>query len=128
MKLLDQTKSLLVEIEKSINTNEGRITNNCFFLSDGILSLENEKGSARNPYQNDAMLLWANQNGKISLNDGSFYLIPESLEGESNALAFFLGIKEDKVYLPLHHAFDIVVTVIDDFIFEFILIESFKIY
>ena len=100
MKLLDQTKSLLVEIEKSINTNEGRITNNCFFLSDGILSLENEKGSARHPYQNDGMLLWANQNGKISLNDGSFYLIPESLEGESNALAFFLGIKEGNNYKP----------------------------
>lgn len=78
------------------------LTNNVYFLNGDILLKQNKCGDARIPFTKDGLTLWVHQNGNISLNESNFFLISEALEGETNFLAFFLGIKKDtNKYLPI---------------------------
>lgn len=97
MNLTETVKRVKEEIQKG---KKEAITNNCYFLKDGVLSLRNDLGDARHPYVVDGLTLWTHQNGKVSLNEGDFFLLPESLDGESSHLSFFLGKKNKKGYEP----------------------------
>ena len=88
----------LVQNTKFNETNT--LTNNTYFLDKDILLKENKSGDARIPFTKDGLTLWIHQNGNISLNESNFFIISESLEGESNFLSLFLGIKNKDKYNP----------------------------
>ena len=91
IKLLNSTKKL----KKAV-----KFTNNCYEIDNDIFCFENRLGDARYPYVVNGKTLWAHQNGKISFNESNYFIIPETIEGETNFLSFFLGIKRDGKYIP----------------------------
>ncbi|MBO8427911.1 MAG: hypothetical protein IAC58_05170, partial [Firmicutes bacterium] len=96
-------EELLYELNLVQNTkfNESNtLTNNTYFLDKDILLKENKSGDARIPFTKDGLTLWIHQNGNISLNESNFFIISESLEGESNFLSLFLGIENKDKYNP----------------------------
>lgn len=95
--VLDELK----KIENFKADKSNTLTNNAYFLDDDILLKENKSGDARIPFTKDGLTLWVHQNGNISLNESNFFLISEALEGETNFLAFFLGLKKKDKYLPI---------------------------
>ena len=90
IKLLNSTKKL----KKAV-----KFTNNCYEIDTDIFCFENRLGDARYPYVVNGKTLWAHQNGKISFNESNYFIIPETIECETNFLSFFLGIKRDGKYI-----------------------------
>ncbi len=74
--------------------------NHYLFYKNGIFLTKDKRSDARYPYVKDGMVLWTHANGKIHLSESDFFLIPETVEGETSFLSFYLGIKEGKNYLP----------------------------
>ena len=75
--------------------------NHYIFYNNGIFLTRDRKSDARYPYVKDGMVLWAHSNGKIHLSESDFFLIPETVEGETSFLSFYLGIKQGEEYLPI---------------------------
>ena len=100
MNFIDEVDRIERQIPLFKKKGENKLPSSCYFLKDGILSLPSFSSLCRKPYSNDGLTLWAYQNGKISLNESSYFIIPETIDGESNFLSFFLGIKKKNEYLP----------------------------
>ncbi len=75
--------------------------NHYLFWNNGIFLTKDKRSDARYPYVKDGMVLWAHSNGKIHLSESDFFYLPETVEGETSSLSFFLGIKEKDHYLPV---------------------------
>ncbi len=75
--------------------------NHYLFWNNGIFLTKDKKSDARYPYVKDGMVLWAHNNGKIHLSESDFFFLPETVEGETSFLSFFLGIKDKEDYLPI---------------------------
>ena len=95
-----ELEQLEIEIKSALKKKEASLPSSSYFIKDGILSLSSPISLTRKPYSVDGLTLWALQNGKISLNESSFFLIPENIDGENNFLSFFLGIRNDESYIP----------------------------
>lgn len=95
-----EIKKVEASIKSSLKRKESKLPSSSYFIKDGVASFASSISDTRKPYSVDGLTLWAHQNGKISLNESSFFLIPENIDGENNFLAFFLGFKEKDGYIP----------------------------
>ena len=97
----------LLSIDSNLNKyDQYKITNNCYLIDGGRLCYDFKYGDTRFPYAVDGKTLWCHQNGNISLNESSLFTIREVLEGETNSLAFFLGINNGETY-DFHSLFEL---------------------
>lgn len=96
LKELKEIKKEYKKLNKAIKYN-----GNCYETNNDIFSLRNDLGDARVPYLNDGKNLTIHQNGKISLNESNYFILPDTIEGETNFLSFFLGIFEKSAYNPI---------------------------
>ena len=74
--------------------------NHYLFLENGIFLIDDKKSDARFPYVESGMVLWAHNNGKVHLSESDFFFIPETVEGETSFLSYYLGIKDGDEYRP----------------------------
>lgn len=75
--------------------------NHYLFTDDGIFLTRDRRSDARYPYVRDGRVLWAHANGKIHLSESDFFLIPETNEGETSFLSFYLGIRKGDSFVPV---------------------------
>lgn len=78
---------------------EDKLPSGAFFLGhDSIVVTQNKNGDMRYPYSFDGRTLWAYASGYLTLNESSFYIFPQTLEGKESYLAFFGGMKNKYHY------------------------------
>lgn len=95
MRYIDKFFDIAKNLEKYVD--DAKRQNGFYvFLEEGIFSADDPLSDARYPYVCDGMTFWAHQNGKNHWNDSSFFLLPETTEGEATNLSFFVGIKNEK--------------------------------
>ncbi len=85
----------------SLKEKADKEKNHYLFWNNGIFLTKDKSSDARYPYVKDGMVLWAHNNGKIHLSESDFFFLPETVEGETSFLSFFLGIKKKDSYLPV---------------------------
>ena len=90
-------KKLYKRIKQTLVSEKNKLPSNCYFLDEyTVLALENLRGDSRHPYTRDGLTLWAYSSGYITLNEGNFFVIPQTLEGKEPYLAYFGGYKNKK--------------------------------
>lgn len=85
----------------SLKEKADKEKNHYIFFNNGIFLTRDRRSDARYPYVKDGMVLYAHSNGKIHLSESDFFLIPETVEGETSFFSFYLGIKQGEEYLPV---------------------------
>ena len=90
-------KKLYKRIKQTLVSEKNKLPSNCYFLDEyNVLALKNLRGDSRHPYTRDGLTLWAYSSGYITLNEGNFFVIPQTLEGKEPYLAYFGGYKNKK--------------------------------
>lgn len=84
-----------------LKENAEREKNHCLYWNSGIFRIPDRKSDARYPYVKDGRVLWTHACGKISRSESDFFYFPDTVEGETSFLSFFLGIKGKKSYYPV---------------------------
>lgn len=99
--LLAQQIHALLDLKRHPKANAS-LPSGAKFLAPNIVLIENDNdGEARHPYAEDGLTLWAYSSGNISVQESTFNFFLDSTRGREPYLAFFLGLKKEKEYLPL---------------------------
>lgn len=94
LKLYNRAKKVV-----KLSLKENKLPSHAYFIDKDVIAvLPNKNGDMRHPYSFDGMTLWAYASGYIVLNESSFFVFPQTLEGKETNIAFFGGIKNNDHY------------------------------
>lgn len=96
LNLLDEIKKL-----QSGSKEDCALPQNTFYLNDGILCMEREKGESRYPYEMDGLTIWVHSTGYIDSCESTLTYFKQADLREEPCIGFWGGEKNNGKYFPV---------------------------